>query len=131
VSSVFTQIIEGRLPAYVVYQDELVIAILAREQVQLGHTLVIPKKEFDQWIDLDEATYVHLQKISLKLGVAIKKATQCERVLTATIGYEVHHYHHHLIPSWSMADFSFSKAKVYPDAEMTRIQKEIINHLRS
>lgn len=126
-ASLFTRILQGELPSYKVYEDDKVFAILAKDQINLGHTLVIPKKEYDHWFDVDPSTYSHLQNVAQDLGRAIRTVTSCDRVLTAAVGYEVKHYHFHLIPSWSMADLNFSKAKAYPDEEM----KQILNRLKS
>jgi histidine triad (HIT) family protein len=124
-ASVFTKIIQGELPSYKVYEDSLVIAILAKDQINLGHTLVIPKEEVDHWFDVDPKTYAHLQTVSQRIGKAIRTVTQCDRVLTAAIGYEVRHYHLHLIPSNSMADLNFGKARAFPSDDMQRIVDQI------
>lgn len=128
-ASVFTKIIQGELPAYKVYEDELVIAILALDQVNLGHTLVIPKQEVNHWFDTTEKDYIAVQTVALKLGKAIRKATNCERVLTAAIGFEVPHYHLHLIPAWSMADLNFAKGQKRSEAEMKDILAKIQSHI--
>lgn len=128
-ASVFTRIINGELPAYRVFEDDKIIAILAKDAIQPGHTIVIPKQEFDQWCDVEPQLFAHLQVAAQKIGQAIRSATRCERVLTAAIGYEVKHYHLHLIPSWSMADLNFSLAKSYPADEMNNILEQIKAHL--
>jgi histidine triad (HIT) family protein len=124
-ASVFTQILQGEIPCFKLYEDSLVFAILARDQVQRGHTLVIPKKEVDHWFDVDPTTYGHLHQVSQKLGRALRTETQCDRVLTALVGYEVKHCHLHLIPSSSVEDLNFSKAQRYPDEEMLFLAERI------
>lgn len=124
-ASIFTKIIQGELPSFKVYEDDLVIAILAKDQINLGHTLVIPKVEVDHWFDVEPKTYAHLQNIAQKLGRSIRSVTRCDRVLTAAIGYEVRHYHLHLIPSNSMADLNFSKAQAYPADDMQLMAEQI------
>ncbi|MCX7675545.1 MAG: HIT family protein [Bdellovibrionaceae bacterium] len=128
-ASVFTKIIQGELPSYKVYEDEQIIAILAKDQIHLGHTLVIPKQEVDHWTEVPPETYAHLQKVAQKIGRAILKVTQCKRVLTAAIGYEVPHFHLHLIPSWSMADLSFSRARPYPAEDMQSMAEALRTHM--
>lgn len=124
-ASIFTKIIQGELPSFKVYEDDLVIAILAKDQINLGHTLVIPKVEVDHWFDVEPKTYAHLQNVAQKLGRSIRSVTRCDRVLTAAIGYEVKHYHLHLIPSNSMADLNFSKAQAYPEEDMQLMAEQI------
>lgn len=123
--SVFTKIISGELPSYKIYEDDTIIAILALDQVTLGHTLVIPKKEVNHWFDVPETTFTHLQTQAQKIGKAIRKATDCPRVLTAAVGFEVPHYHLHLIPAWSMADLNFAKGQRRSEPEMKDIQAKI------
>lgn len=128
-SSVFTKIIRGELPSYKLHEDELTISILTIEPIHLGHALVIPKQEVDHWFDVPEDAYIQVHKNAQKIGKAIREATGCPRVLTAAIGFEVPHYHLHLIPAWSMADLSFSKSAKRSESEMKEIQRKILSHL--
>ncbi len=123
--SVFTKIISGEFPSFKVMEDEETIAILALDQVTLGHTLVIPKQEVNHWFDVPDSAYLQVQKNAKKIGKALQKATGCPRVLTAAIGFEVPHYHLHLIPAWSMEDLNFKKGRRLPEAEMKAILEKI------
>ncbi len=123
--SVFTKIIRGEIPSYKVFEDDLTIAILALDQVTLGHTLVIPKQEVDHWFEVPLEAYLQVQENAQRIGRALQLAMRCPRVLTATIGFEVSHFHLHLIPAWSMQDLNFSKAKRHPEAEMQDVLKKI------
>jgi histidine triad (HIT) family protein len=124
-ASIFTRIIQGELPAYKIYEDELTIAILALDQVNLGHTIVIPKLEVDSFMDLPEPYYSAVFKNAQKIAVAMKKATGCPRVGTIIAGFEVPHFHYHLIPAWSIPELSFSRAQKRSAEEMSEIQKKI------
>lgn len=128
-ASVFTKIITGELPSYKIHEDELTFSFLALDQVNLGHTLVIPKQEINSWLEVPEKIYTQLHLNSQKIGQAIKKATSCPRVGQIVAGFEVPHYHLHLIPAWSIPDLSFSRAQRHPEAEMKKIQKSIIDNL--
>lgn len=128
-ASVFSKIIAGELPAYRLLEDELTISVLTIEPIHLGHALVIPKTEVNHWFDVPEKEYLQVQKNAQRIGRAIQKATGSSRVLTAAIGFEVHHYHLHLIPAWSMADLNFSKATKRSETEMLEIQKKILSLL--
>ena len=124
-ASIFTKIISGELPCYKIHEDEFTITILTIEPIHLGHCLVIPKQEVNHWFDVPEAAYLQVQLNAQRVAKAIKAATGCSRVLTAAIGFEVQHYHLHLIPAWSMADLNFSKASKRSEAEMKDIQAKI------
>ncbi len=129
-ASVFTKIISGELPAYKIHEDELTISILTIEPINLGHALVIPKQETNHWFDVPEAAYQQVHLNAQKIGKAIREATNCHRVLTAAIGFEVQHYHLHLIPAWSMDDLNFKKAQKRSDAEMKEILQKIKTALK-
>lgn len=128
-ASVFTKIIQGELPSFKLHEDELTISILTLDQIRLGHSLVIPKVEVNHWFEVPEAHLLRVEKNAAKLSQAIRKATNCPRVLKAAIGFEVPHYHLHLIPAWSMADLNFSGARKFPEAEMRAMQALIISLL--
>ena len=128
-SSLFSRIIKGELPCYKILENELVFAFLAKDQVQLGHTLVIPKVEVDSFLEVPEPYYSAVFTQAKPIGQAIQKATGCTRVLAAIVGYEVPYFHYHLIPSWSLKDLDFSQARTYSQEEMDRIKKAICDHL--
>lgn len=128
-ASIFTRIINGELPCYKIHEDELTISFLALDQVNLGHTLVVPKAEVNHWMDVPEKDFVRVQLNAQKIAKAIQKATGCPRVGTMVAGFEVPHYHLHLIPAWSIPDLSFKGAKKLPEAEMKAIQAKIISYL--
>jgi histidine triad (HIT) family protein len=128
-ASIFTRILNGELPAYKVHEDEFTFSILALDQVNLGHTLVIPKLEVDSFMDLPEPYYSAVFKNAQLIAKAIKKATNCPRVGTIIAGFEVPHFHYHLIPAWSIPELSFTRAQKRSPEEMLDIQKKIIAYL--
>lgn len=129
-ASIFTKIINGELPSYRVHEDDLTISILALDQVNLGHVIVIPKQEVNHWFDVPPETFTRVGLNAQKIAVAIKKATNCPRVGTITAGFEVPHYHLHLIPAWSIPDLDFKRAKRHSDDEMKKIRDLIITNLK-
>ncbi len=128
-ASIFTKIIQGELPAYKVLEDELTIAILALDQVNPGHVIVIPKQEVNHWYSVPADAYTQVGLNAQKIAKAITQVTGCERVLTAAVGFEVPHYHLHLIPAWSMADLDFKKAQRLPAEEMQTLLSKLQKHL--
>ncbi len=49
--TIFTQIIEGRLPARFVWKDDRCVVFLSNRPLRPGHSLVVPRQEIDHWID--------------------------------------------------------------------------------
>ncbi len=103
---IFCDIIEKKSPASIVYEDDIVIAFLDTNPVTKGHLLVIPKKHFRIFSDLDEITAGHLFKVTLKLSKAIRESDlNCEGLNLFLAEeqiamQEVFHAHLHLIPRY-------------------------------
>jgi len=114
-SSVFTRIIEGELPARFVWRDATCVAFLSINPLQPGHTLVVPRVEVDQWIDLDEPTAARVMAVARHIGQAQREVFRPARVGLIVAGYEVPHCHVHVVPTISMADFDFTRAAQDPD----------------
>ena len=129
-ASIFTKIINGDLPSYRIHEDDLTITILALDQVNLGHCLVIPKQEVNHWFEVPSEIYNRVGANAQKVAAAIKKATNCPRVGTIVAGFEVPHYHLHLIPAWSIPDLDFKRAKRHSDDEMKKIRDLIMTNLK-
>lgn len=129
-ASVFTKIIKGELPSYKIHEDEKTISILTIEPISLGHTLVIPKMEVNHWFDVPPDIYTQCGLNAQKIAKAIIQATGCPRVGTIVAGFEVPHYHLHLVPAWSIPDLDFKRAKKHSDQEMREIQEKIISFLK-
>lgn len=128
-ASVFTKIIQGELPCYKLHEDEETISILTIEPIQLGHALVIPKKEINHWFDVPAPLLGKIQSNAAHLAKALQKATGAPRILTAAIGFEVPHYHLHLVPAWDPTDLHFSKSRKRTEEEMKAIQAKILANL--
>lgn len=128
--SIFTKIINGEIPCYKIAENDDFLAFLDVSPLTKGHTLVIPKKEVDYILDLDEETYQGLWRFAKKVAKAVDAAMECKRVVISVIGIEVPHTHIHLIPLNVMDDCNFSRPKMSFDAETMkeiaeRIKKEL------
>ena len=128
-SSVFTKIINNELPCYKIHEDDHTISILTIAPIQLGHTLVISKKEIDHWLDVEDEAYIQVMINAKKISMAIQRATGCKRIGTSIQGWEVPHFHYHLIPMFDPSDINFSKQKERSQDEMKQIADKIKNEL--
>lgn len=106
-STIFTKIINGEIPAYKVAENDKFLAFLDVNPNAKGHTLCIPKQEVDKIFDMDEDSYLELMAFSRTVAIALEKAVPCKRVGVAVVGLEVAHTHVHLIPLNSMDDMRF------------------------
>lgn len=129
-ASIFSKIVAGEIPSFIIAQNEEFFAFLDVFPLVKGHTLVIPKKEIDYIFDMGDEEYMRYHLFAKKIADAVKKAIPCLKVGTAVVGLEVPHAHIHLIPMNSMADIDFSrpKLKLSPE-EMEEIAVKIRKEL--
>jgi len=73
-SSIFTKIINGEIPAYKIAEDENFVAFLDAMPLVKGHTLVIPKKEVDLIFDMESEEYKNLWAFAQTVA---KKSEKC------------------------------------------------------
>jgi histidine triad (HIT) family protein len=111
-STIFSKIIAGEIPACKVAESIDFLAFLDISPLAEGHVLVIPKKEEDYIFDLDDETYVGLQLFAKIVAKGLKAAIPCKKVGVAVIGLEVPHVHIHLIPMNRVDDLNFSRPKL-------------------
>ena len=124
-SSLFSKIVRGEVPAYKVAEDSQFLAFLDINPNARGHVLCIPKKEVDKIFDLEEEVYQELMRFSRKVAIALEKTIECKRVGMAVVGLEVPHVHVHLIPLNSMSDMDFSKSIKMEDEEFKKLASSI------
>jgi len=124
-SSIFSKIISGELPAYKVAETDEFLAFLDINPNAKGHTLCIPKQEVNKLFDLDNETYLNLMKFAKKVAMALEEAVPCKRFGMAVIGLEVPHAHVHLIPLNKMKDMDFGNKLNFSHDQLSRLAEEI------
>ena len=121
-SSIFSKIVNGDVPAHIVAEDKKNLAFLDIFPLAKGHVLVIPKKETDCIFDIASDEYMELWKFAQKIAKGMDKVIPCERIGVAVIGLEVPHAHIHLIPLNNVSDINFERRKLnFPEVEMEEI----------
>jgi len=102
-SCIFCKIVKKEAPASIAYEDEKVIAFMSVSPINIGHTLVIPKKHYENIYEIPEEEVAYLYKIVKKLSHAVQKAVNAEGIRLiqnngATAGQVIFHLHVHIIP---------------------------------
>ena len=108
---IFCQIIRKEAPASIVYEDEQVVAFLSNRPINVGHTLVAPKKHYENIYEIPEEEAAYLFKIAKKIAQAVKDATDIEGIRIVqnngeAAGQVVFHLHVHIIPMKPHTQFS-------------------------
>jgi len=125
-SSIFSKVIKGDIPAHKVAETEDYLAFLDINPLVMGHVLCIPKKEVDYIFNLEDEMLAGLILFSKIVANAMDKAIECKRVGVAVIGLEVPHAHVHLVPLQTVGDINFSKEKLNPSQEDLALMANLI-----
>lgn len=112
---VFCKIIKGELPSKVLYEDDLVIAIMDINPLVDGHTLIIPKKHYTDYTELDSEIILHIYKIAKELDQKIMEKLGAKSS-TLLVNYgddqQVKHFHLHILPDLGVESESRAKRTV-------------------
>ena len=121
-SSIFSRIVSGEIPAFKVAEDNNHLAFLDISPLAKGHVLIIPQKETDYIFDITSDEYLELWKFAQKVAKGMDKVIACERIGVAVIGLEVPHAHIHLVPINNVSDINFERPKLkFSEAEMKSV----------
>ncbi|TKV30044.1 HIT family protein [Arthrobacter sp. NamB2] len=114
-TTLFTRIINGEVPGRFVWQDDDVVAFLTIAPITPGHTLVVPRREIEHWLEADQETLTKVMAVAQTVGRAQEEAFGAKRVGVLIEGYEVPHLHVHVWPTRSPADFDVRRIDPAPD----------------
>ena len=127
---IFCKIINHEIPSYKLYEDESVLAFLDISQVTKGHTLVIPKKHYANYLECDKEVLQHMNVVAQDLAIKLKNVLHAEGMnilsnVGEVAGQSVPHFHIHLIPRYSEDDACVIKFNESPEQDLEALVKEI------
>ncbi|HZW68440.1 MAG TPA: HIT family protein [Pseudogracilibacillus sp.] len=135
----FCSIIDGKLPAAKVYEDDHVYAFLDISQVTEGHTLVVPKAHVQDIYEMPEEIASNLFSPVPKIASAIKKAYKASGINIlnnneVAAGQSVFHIHLHLLPRYGNDDgFDvkwITRNNQFTTEELQNIAKKISDEIK-
>ena len=115
--TIFTRIIDGEIPARMLWEDDHCVSFLDVRPLSDGHALVVPRAEIDHWFDLDRDVARHLMAVAQAVASAQRAVFSPARVGLMIAGFEVPHTHLHVVPMQSMAQLDFGNADPSPDPD--------------
>jgi diadenosine tetraphosphate (Ap4A) HIT family hydrolase len=107
--TLFSRIIAGEIPGRFVWRDADVVAFLTIAPLRPGHTLVVPRREVDHWIDMDAALSAKVFTVAQKVAKGLAKAFPSVKVGLLIGGLEVPHTHVHVVPIDGLKDLDFDR----------------------
>jgi histidine triad (HIT) family protein len=125
VTSIFSRIVAGEIPAHVLREDDDYLAFLDVRPIREGHSLVIPKEEIPDVFDLPDPLLSGLLVFARPVARAIREVTGARRVGMAVVGLEVPHAHVHLVPIDGIHDIDFRRASPAEDDQLAAMSERI------
>ena len=106
---IFCKIAQKNVPGKIIYEDDICLAFLDLSQTSDGHTLVIPKKHYENILEVDNEILSHLMIVTKNLANKIIKKLNAKGVNILTnaneiAGQTVMHFHIHIIPRYNLDD---------------------------
>ena len=126
---VFCSIIKGDIPSKKVYEDDDTLAILDISQTTIGHTLVMPKKHYENFLEMPKEEFADLMaktQTIVKQVVENLNAKGCNILINTNevAGQSVMHTHVHIIPRYDENDtisIAFNENKFDLDEVLNKI----------
>lgn len=112
----FCKIVKKEVPANILYEDDNILVMLDAYPDTDGHTLVIPKKHYEDIYDIPAQELTELLNIG---KLEAKKLMKCldKNALTFLINYGddqvIKHIHLHLLPNFQKKEHKYTKEEIY------------------
>lgn len=107
---IFCNIISKVEEAFIIYEDEYVCCFLDKYPITKGHVLVVPKKHYQEFKDVDKNSLSNIIYASQQVAIALEKTLHTDGITVLQnngIFKDVEHYHMHIIPRYKNDGFSW------------------------
>ena len=128
---IFCDIIGKNESAEILYENESIISFLDIRPVNYGHTLVIPKTHYENFLSVPPDVLGELIQATQMLSTAIIKSLVPDGFNIVVnngvaAGQSIFHFHFHIIPRFQSDDFKFRpNLKSYGDGTMKKFAEKI------
>ena len=128
---IFCKIVKGELPSTKIYEDEDILAFLDINPINIGHSLIIPKKHYVNIYDTPEDTLGNMMKVAKIISKSIKTELKADGVNVTmnsdpAAGQVVFHSHLHVIPRVTSDGFGLWQGRrPYEEGEAKGIAEKI------
>ncbi len=129
---IFCQIINNEIPSPRVYEDDKALAFLDIAPVNPGHTLVVPKRHYENIEAIPAEELGELMKTVKKIGALLKDKLGIPGYNVMenndpVAGQVVRHLHFHIIPRHEGDGLALWPGHSYKEGEAEEILKKLIS----
>ena len=112
----FCKIARKEVDSKILYEDEDIMVIMDAYPDTDGHTLVIPKKHYEDIYSIDSEVLLKIIKMGKKYATKLM-TTLDKSALTFLVNYGdaqvIKHFHLHLLPDFMHKTHELSKEEIY------------------
>ena len=129
---IFCKIVQKKVSASIVYEDDEVIAFLDIRPLSMGHTLVIPKQHYVDIFEIPADVQAKVYAVAQKTAFAVKKAAGADGVSVIqqngkAAGQDIFHLHVHVVPRFNgVALPRFSDLELAERSVLNEMAKKVI-----
>ena len=114
---IFCKIIKGEIPSKTVFEDDIVKVIMDANPNADGHMLILPKKHFEDFTEMDNETLGHIHEVAKKMKELVYNKLDNIEGIVLINNYGkfqiVKHYHLHILPNGLNSSKGLSIDEVY------------------
>ena len=131
---IFCKIVAGQVPCTKLYEDEDVLAFLDINPVTYGHTLVISKEHYSNFLSTPKTIMNKVMNVAQRIGQVQIEQLGAKGVNILINSYEaagevVPHFHVHVIPRYTAKDGFRLEFKELKDVNLPKVAEEIKDNL--
>lgn len=126
---IFCKIVNKEIPAKIIYEDDEIMAFLDINPRNEGHTLVIPKKHYDNLLEAPDNTLAEMMRVAKLLCERMKDKLNAKGFnivinVEKVAGQEINHLHLHIVPRYGKDEkvISFGEVK---EVELDSVYKKL------
>jgi histidine triad (HIT) family protein len=126
----FCDILDGKKAGHFLYEDDSHVAFLDKYPIDVGHSLVLPRKHHEQITDMTPEDVGNIFAFVPKIAKAILEATGADAFSIGQNNGEaakqiVPHVHIHIIPRYNSKGTVWTKRQIASDDELSELAKKI------
>ncbi len=126
----FCDILDGKIVGHFLYEDDSHVAFLDKYPIDVGHSLVLPKKHHEKITDMTPKDVGTVFALVPKIAKAILEATNADAFSIAQNNGSaakqiVPHVHIHIIPRYNNKDTVWTKRQISNKDELSKLAKKI------
>lgn len=126
----FCQILNGKIPAHFIYEDDTHVAIMDKYPIHRGHSLVIPREHHEKLTDMNmEQVSVLFSKVPT-IARAVLEATGADGFNLGqnngrAANQIIPHVHVHVIPRYAKIGPAWPKRSIASENELEELAAKI------